>query len=213
MAKSDPPREPHIVLHQSGKHYPCELRGIFKGTLHIICRQPVLPIGNLTVSFGETMIAGTLQYCRPVNGRFLVCISVESSPEVRRRDPRLLVNWSCLLAVLDEGQSVNLQAVITDMSASGMGLRMNQRLEVGTMLCVHTEDFVAAGQVLHCRYLEDDDVAVGIEVTDMLWTEKMFVTPIGQKARNWVKHLWRIMIGKRGNEDNDERKSLLIAMR
>jgi hypothetical protein len=183
--------EAEIVLHQSGTSYACTLRGIFKGMLHVVSAQPIPHSAYLTLSFGETIIAGTVQSCRRTNDFFLLRILVDSPAGARRRAPRMPVNQGCVLTALGHEHAVKVPGMITDISSSGMGLRMPQRLKIGTMICVQTEHFLAAGYLLHCRYLNDGVFAAGIEITDMLWGEKMSDKSWSRRTLDWFKSTWR----------------------
>lgn len=187
------PWEPQVLLHLSDTHsrpYPCTLRGLNKGTLHVVSAQPIEKAAGLTISFGEAMIAGTVLYCSPKKSHYLICIVVASPPETRRREPRLPCNQTCALTALGHKRSEKFEAVITDISASGMGLHMSQSIEIGTMIYVETEDFLAAGQILHCRRLDEGQFAAGVELTDVLWGEKRSAASWSLRGRNWLRRIW-----------------------
>jgi hypothetical protein len=189
------PWEPRVLLQLTGTQpeaLTCTLRGLFKGTLHVVCTQPIPQVADLTVRFGEVMIAGKVSYCSAKDDQYLVCVLVSSAippPGTKRRDPRLPLKRTCSLTVLSR-RSMKLKAAITDISASGMGFQMDELLEDGTMICVETEDFVAAGQVLHCRDLGTGQYAAGMEVTDFIFAEDD--EPSSERGRecNWFKRAW-----------------------
>jgi hypothetical protein len=165
---------------------------LFKGTLHVISELPITPSADVTINFGMALVAGTVQYCTPRNDRYLICVSVTPPTGTRRRDPRLPVDQSCLLTALDCGSSVRLNAVIMDISASGMGVRISQSLKIGTMIWVQAGGFVAAGQLLHCRRLEGGQFGAGLELTDILYGEEERPDTSGSQT-GWLRRILRAM--------------------
>ena len=185
--------EPLVTLRLAGDHANpprCTLRGLFRGQLHVVSPRPILPSTDLTICFEEATIAGTVQYSRSRNNGYLICISV-AAPQ-GRSDPRLPVNQTCLLTAFDRERCVTVEAVITDISASGMGIRMSRRIDIGTMVCVQAGDFVAGGHLLHWRRLDDGQFAAGVEITDMLWGKKLD-NWWRRRAKNWIRRLGRLL--------------------
>ena len=145
---------------------------------------------ELAVSFGDMTLSGRVEYCRPRGQNYLICILLTSPMEHgARRDPRLPINQTCSVTPLDDKRQEVIQATITDISAAGMGLQTSQPIQVGTMICVQTDELLAAGEVLHCRRVDENKYASGMTVTDTLWGEKTSVTPWSARGKNWLKRI------------------------
>jgi hypothetical protein len=161
------------------------LRGLFKGTLHVASCESVAASSAVMITFGDAGIRGVVEYCNWKRNHFLISIAVSSLPEARRRDFRLPCHQKCSMAVLGDVCVTKCEALITDISASGMGLQVPRRIAVGTMACVQADRLVAAGRVLRCDILDNGNYAAGIELTDILWGEKKAASSWRNRVRAW----------------------------
>ena len=189
------PWEPEVLVAVSGAQteiYTCKLRGLNNGTLHVFSAKPITKLADVTVTFGAVMIRGTVIYSRPKNRDFLICIAFSAGPgKSGRHEPRVPAAQRCSLVALEEKGSVQLDAMITDISYSGVGVRMSRPIKIGTMICIQTGDFVAAGQVLHWHRIGEGQFSAGIHLTDILWGESGPAASSGRMKQSWLKRLWQ----------------------
>ncbi len=140
---------------------------IGNGQLHFQSDRWIEPGREIAARFNHIALTGAVAYCkRQDDGGYLTCVDVATESAQARREPRFPIDVPGTIIVIgDHGTSV-MDGVITNISSSGLGLKMPSEAEVSSTICIETAQLLVAGEVRHCSMVPGG-FSVGILLTDI----------------------------------------------
>lgn len=144
----------------------CALVGIEYGRIHLHTERIVASETRVFVKFKKVTLEAIVQYSKPKDVGYGVCLSVTGEPERRRREPRLPIHQHATITSLCDG-SVVLDGTLTDLSRSGFRAQLREPVMVGTMVYAETHTTIVVGEVRHCEE-RPGHCEIGVEITDIL---------------------------------------------
>jgi hypothetical protein len=160
--------DPNVFLRIDGAEpgsYPCTLRSVGSGQIHLHSQKYFEPGTSVTISFGLVDIPGAVLYSNRKESAILVCVTTTLES---RGEPRFPMNQAGRLIVLADNATVSLLCTIVDLSRSGIGLQARGAVTVGQMACVETEGALIVGEVRGCEPFESGRYRIGLRLTDIV---------------------------------------------
>jgi hypothetical protein len=172
----------------------CALIGIAYGRLHVNADRAVTAGTRVIVKFKAVTLVAIVQWCEPKDSGYRLSLSVTAEREKRRREPRLPVQQPAVIMSLSDNTST-ADCTLTDVSRSGLRVRLREPLAAGTMVCVETQATIIDGEVRHCQKHHEYH-EIGLEITDILTNADSPDGNIGVvEALRWK--LAELIVGKR----------------
>jgi hypothetical protein len=147
--------------------FNCTLLRIGNGQLHLQSDRWIEPGRRIAARFDHITVKGDVIYCKWRNeGGYLICVDVAMESTQMRREPRFPIEIpGTVILIGDRGTSV-VNGIITDISTSGLGLRIPSEAQVSSTICVETAKLLVAGEVRHCSTVTGG-FSIGILLTDV----------------------------------------------
>lgn len=175
------------TVHLSGPNVPdylCQLVGLDAGTLRVRSERRIADASPMTVSFDHIQLAGVVTGCHAMGNDWGVSIALTVT---RRREARLAASGRVTVGIVGDAGTTSWPATVTNVSPSGLGLRVPEPVRLASRIYVETETEMIMGEVRHCRPAGDGQFIVGVlivEVVPDLRTQ-------GRLATFWERVKWR----------------------
>jgi PilZ domain len=157
-----------------GRRLPLEVRGtitnITQGEIHVRLDE-FLRGGPVRVWFSDDCHSdGQLLFCRVVEGAYKIGINFPPDPQQHRRaELRVpLRNQTAVVCQLESSRDDKWSAQATDISRSGLGLLVEHRLAVNTIVKVELSFAIVFGEVLYSKPALDGGYRVGLRIETLL---------------------------------------------
>ncbi|HEY2844067.1 MAG TPA: PilZ domain-containing protein, partial [Bryobacteraceae bacterium] len=146
------------------------LANISQGAIHIKVSQ-FLPAKPVRVWFSEDCHKdGQVIFCQPENNLYCVGITFPPDPQsLNRSELRVpLTNQPAIVSQLEGRTDAKFDAQAVDISRSGLGLLLDQRLPVNTWVKVELAFAIAFGEVQYSKPDPDGGYRVGLHMETLL---------------------------------------------
>ncbi|HWF08118.1 MAG TPA: hypothetical protein VG297_06630 [Bryobacteraceae bacterium] len=141
--------EVEVVLAGKAVRFQCQLIGIARGRAHLQSPRWLESGTELTAHLKLISIPAGVLYCHQKSPGYRICLSIGA--ESQRSEPRFPVDFPAWGTVfIGSNEPRTFDAVVTDISPSGIGLRMPIACPEDAMICVETDVYVVAGEIKHC---------------------------------------------------------------
>lgn len=139
--------------------------------LSIAMMQPLAGGSAISIEFGAEVRAGEIISCRRKDTRYEACVVIPDNNAAERRYSQRFPITQEVQVQADslEGQ---MNAVIVDLSASGMALDIATQLRIGEIVTVESAASLAFGIVRHCTTLRDGRFRTGVETFHIMPKEE-----------------------------------------
>lgn len=146
------------------------VQDIRTNALSITIKQPLVEGSAVSIEFGSECRDGEIVSCRRHGSRYEACVVV---PNKKESDLRLAERFPITLEVVICSDSLESQmdAVVVDMSAQGMGLETSVALKTGEIVTVESSSNIAFGIVRYCSALPGGPFRAGVEVFHVMLKE------------------------------------------
>jgi hypothetical protein len=145
----------------------CHLLGIGQGEAHLHSEKWIEPGIEVVIHFKLISLTGSVLYCNPKDTGHRICILINSNTESKRREPRFPIMFPGTATIFSGSQTVMTDGTLTDISQSGLGMKLDVAVSVGSMICFENDSFVLAGEVRHCSPVSAGDYKIGVEISDI----------------------------------------------
>jgi hypothetical protein len=163
-----------VRIEMLGRRIPVEVRGtitnITQGAIHVRLDE-FLRGGPVRVWFsGDCHSDGQLLFCRVIDGAYQAGIVFPPDAQQHRRaDLRVpLRNQTAVVCQLEGSRDDKWNAQATDISRSGLGLLVDHRLAVNTIVKVELSFAIVFGEVLYSKPALDGGYRVGLRMETLL---------------------------------------------
>ena len=177
--------------------FDCILLRIGDGQLHLQSDRWVEPDRQIVARFDHITIKGFVAYCKRRSGDYLMCIDVATERTSARREPRFPVDMpGTVILIGDRGTSI-MRGSITDISSSGLRLRIPSEAQVSSTVCVETAKLLVVGEIRYCR-LEPNGFSAGVLLTDVFPDQAQPQSRSHRKLVEKARTLRRAILGDSG---------------
>lgn len=163
-----------IRIEVLGRRIPLEVRGtitnITQGAIHVRLDE-FLRGGSVRVWFSDDCHSdGQLLFCRVIDGAYQAGIAFPPDPQQHRRSELRvpLRNQTATVFQLDGSRDHKWNAQATDISRSGLGLLVDHRLAVNTIVKVELSFAIVFGEVLYSKPAAGGGYRVGLRMETLL---------------------------------------------
>lgn len=152
---------------RSDNSWPCLVWSVAPGYVRVTMAVSIPGDAKVTVRFHGGRFTGSVAHCVADDDRFRVGIRLtRENGEGNRRDPRFPVHSLGLLTLVGSASIVREEIEITDVSATGLGVRIRSALEPGGVVMIELQAGAAFGEVRHCEPESGGWSRVGIALGD-----------------------------------------------
>jgi len=153
------------VTGRPGTPYVCELLGIGNGEAHLRSESWIAESSRVILTFDSLAIPGEVLYSNKKGDTYRTAVSLGSEHERKRKEPRFPINQPGRIAILNASGTTSSECMLTDVSASGLGLTAVGPAEAGCMVYVTGDFGLLVGEVRYCRRGADGRYRMGVETT------------------------------------------------
>lgn len=142
------------------------IANISLGAIHVMVEE-YLKTGPVRVWFSDGCHSdGQIIFCRVQNNAYRVCIHFPPNPQQYQRSEQrvALSNEPAFLVTLEDPSRKKYEAQAVDISRSGLGLLMEQRVTPQTWVKVELVFAILFGEVRYCKLTEDGRFRVGLRI-------------------------------------------------
>jgi hypothetical protein len=178
-----------------GPKFNGTLLRIGNGQLHLQSDRWIEPGCRIAACFNHITVKGDVTYCKwRHEGEYLTCVDVARESAQQRSEPRFPIDTpGTVILIGDQGTTV-MNGVITDMSSSGLGLRIPSEAPVSSTVCVETDKVLVAGEVRHCNTVPGG-FSAGILLTDVFSDQAAPHRPSRGIWMEKTRRLRRVILG------------------
>jgi hypothetical protein len=139
------------------------IQDILPNSVSILSKQCFAKGTSISIEFGSAKLAGRVASCCTNGSRYEACVAISNRQQC---DLRVAQRFpvSKVVQVHPASSESNVDGLITDLSAKGVGLEAPCLLEVGETVTIEGEFHAAFGVVRHCTPLRDGSYHAGLEV-------------------------------------------------
>jgi len=154
----------------------CNLVGVVQDigphVLSIAMKEPLAEGSAISIEFGAEIREGEIISCRRKGTIYEACVVI---PNKNAADRRCAQRFPITLEVQVQADNLEAQmdAVIVDLSASGMALDIAAQLRIGEVVTVESAASLAFGIVRHCTTLRDGRFRAGVESIHIMPKEEV----------------------------------------
>jgi len=151
----------------SEESWPCLVWSVAPGYVRVTMAVSIPGDAKVNVCFHGGRFTGSVAHCVADEDRFRVGIRLtRENGEGNRRDPRFPIHSLGLLTLVGSAGVVREEIEITDVSATGLGIRIRSALEPGGVVMIELQSGAAFGEVRHCESESGGWSRVGIALGD-----------------------------------------------
>lgn len=189
VSGSVPP--PNSLVRISGPGVPdasCYLIGIESGLIRIHSESRIPDGEPVTIAFGHIQLSGIVTGSHALGDDWGIAIALHPA---RRREARVSASGTLTLGVVGPRGTTYSSAIVTNISQSGLGLRVPNPIPLASRVYVEAASEMILGEVRHCRPSGDGQFIAGILIVEVVPDSRS----VGLFATVWERLRWKILSG------------------
>jgi hypothetical protein len=152
---------PLFALDASDEHLPAHIQTIGSGTVQFRIKSPLGSGRQLVMQYEGRRTELEVISCREEAGTYYIDCQIKSSKEgAVRSDWRMAVNWPAKVEVPPSKRT--RRARVRDISVFGLGIQLDFKPELNSLLFVHMRSGVGLGRVKHYRCIAQNCYFAGL---------------------------------------------------
>ena len=152
---------PLFALDASDEHLPAHIQTIGSDMVQFRIKSPLSSGRQLVMQYEGRRTELEVISCHEKAGTYYIDCEVKSSKAgIVRSDWRMAVNWPAKVGVPPSEHT--RKARVRDISVFGLGIQLDFKPELNSLLLVHMRSGVGLGRVKHCRCIAQNCYFAGL---------------------------------------------------
>ncbi len=163
------------------------LRNFADGAIQVSIPEVLRDAAAVTVTFtDDCTLEGKVLYCNPQEGAYRAGIYFTTDADRRRKQPRYAAPDEPVKISFLGRQHSSIDGWVIDVSKSGVGLGLADRISVGEWVKLEMKSVILFGEVRHCRQEPDGSFRTGVAIETVISRTNPRHSQDGTGREDWI---------------------------